>query len=291
MDMNPTPKGVAKHNRADITYGTNNEFGFDYLRDNSFVIDRNQLVQRSHHFAIVDEVDSVLVDEARTPLIISGPVPQANKSRFDELKPAVDRLVQAQKRLVAGFVSEAEKKVNERDLALERGEEKEARELESEAGLALLRASRGFPRNKRLIKFLQEPGVEQLRRKTENFYLQDNAKRMPIVDDSMHYALDEKQHALEPTDQGREFIARAAGEDVNLFILPDVGEETARLKRDYEKHRENLYDSIRNREDLSEEKREHKLQNDLRVLKNTLDEQTRKLYSTYSGPCGKAPCH
>ena len=268
--------------RADITYGTNNEFGFDYLRDNSFVIEPDQLVQRGHHFAIVDEVDSVLVDEARTPLIISGPVPQASKSRFDELKPAVDRLVQAQKRLVAGFVSEAEKKLKERDLALERGEEKEAKEIESEAGLALLRASRGFPRNKRLMKILQEPGVEQLRRKTEYFYLQDNAKRMPVVDDEMHYALDEKQHALEPTDQGREFIARAAGEDVNLFILPDVGEETARLKREYEDHKQKLYDSIRGREDLSEEKREHKLQNDLRVLKNTLDEETRKLYSVYS---------
>jgi len=268
--------------RADITYGTNNEFGFDYLRDNSFVIEPDQLVQRERHFAIVDEVDSVLVDEARTPLIISGPVPQANKSRFDELKPAVDRLVQAQKRLVAGFVTEAEKKLKERDRALERGDEKEAKEIESEAGLGLLRASRGFPRNKKLMKLLQEPGVEQLRRKTEYFYLQDNAKRMPIVDDEMHYALDEKQHALEPTDQGREFIARAAGEDVNLFILPDVGEETARLKREYESHKEKLYESIRNREDLSEEKREHKLQNDLRVLKNTLDEETRKLYTVYS---------
>ncbi len=275
-------EGRRKAYRADITYGTNNEFGFDYLRDNSFVIDPKQLVQRGHHFAIVDEVDSVLVDEARTPLIISGPVPQANKSRFDELKSAVNRLVQAQKRLVAGFVAEAEKNLKSRDLALERGEEKEAKEFETEAGLALLRASRGFPRNRRLTKLLQEPGVEQLRRKTEYFYLQDNAKRMPIVDDEMHYALDEKQHALEPTDQGREFIARAAGEDVNLFILPDVGEETARLKRDYESHKQKLYESIRGREDLSEEKREHKLQNDLRVLKNTLDEQTRKLYSTYS---------
>ncbi len=268
--------------RADITYGTNNEFGFDYLRDNSFVIDPNQLVQRRHHFAIVDEVDSVLVDEARTPLIISGPVPQANKSRFDELKPSVDQLVHAQKRLVASFVSEAEKKLKARDLALERGDEKEAKDHESEAGIALLRASRGFPRNKRLIKILQEPGVEQLRRKTEYFYLQDNAKRMPTVDDELNYALDEKQHALEPTDQGREFIAKAAGEDVNLFILPDVGEETARLKREYEAHKEKLYDSIRNREDLSEEKREHKLQNDLRVLKNTLDDETRKVYTTYS---------
>jgi len=275
-------KGRRNAYHADITYGTNNEFGFDYLRDNSFVVEPDQLVQRQHHFAIVDEVDSVLVDEARTPLIISGPVPQATKSRFDELKPAVDRLVHSQKRLVAGFVSEAEKTLKQRDLALERGKEKEAKELESDAGLALLRASRGFPRNKKLMKILQEPGVEQLKRKTEYFYLQDNAKRMPIVDDEMFYALDEKQHALEPTDQGREFIARNAGENVNLFVLPDVGEETARLKREYEHQKQQLYDSLRAREDLSEQKREHKLQHDLRVLKNSLDEQTRTLYSTYS---------
>lgn len=268
--------------RADVTYGTNNEFGFDYLRDNSFVVDPNQLVQRGHHFAIVDEVDSVLVDEARTPLIISGPVPQANKSRFDELKPAVERLVHAQKRIVAGCVAKAEKFLKQRDQALERGDEKQAREVEGNAGLELLRASRGFPRNKRLMKLLQEPGVEQLRRKTEYFYLQDNAKNMPIVDGALHYALDEKQHALEPTDQGREFVARAAGEEVDLFVLPDVGEETARLKRDYEGRKDQLYDSLREREDISKEKREHKLQNDLRVLKNALDEQTRKLYSTYS---------
>ncbi|MDE2827205.1 MAG: preprotein translocase subunit SecA [Bacteroidota bacterium] len=268
--------------RADVTYGTNNEFGFDYLRDNSFVIDPNQLVQRGHHFAIVDEVDSVLVDEARTPLIISGPVPQANKSRFDELKPAVERLVQAQKRIVAGCVAKAEKYLKERDLALERGDERQAKEVEGSAGLELLRASRGFPRNKRLMKLLQEPGVEQLRRKTEYFYLQDNAKNMPIVDGALHYALDEKQHALEPTDQGREFVARSAGEEVDLFVLPDVGEETARLNREYEDRKNQLYDSLREREDISEEKREHKLQNDLRVLKNALDEQTRKLYTTYS---------
>ena len=278
----PHSQGRRAAYRADITYGTNNEFGFDYLRDNSFVIDPDQLVQRGHHFAIVDEVDSVLVDEARTPLIISGPVPQASKSRFDELKPSVDRLVQAQKRLVADFVSKAEKSLKQRDMALERGEEKEAKEFESEAGLALLRASRGFPRNRKLMKILQEPGVEQLKRKTEYFYLQDNAKRMPIVDDVMHYALDEKQHALEPTDLGREFIARTAGEDVDLFILPDIGEETARMKRSYETAKEDMYESLRNREDLSEQKRERKLQNELHALKNKLDEETRQLYAIYS---------
>ncbi len=268
--------------RADITYGTNNEFGFDYLRDNSFVIEPEQLVQREHYFAIVDEVDSVLIDEARTPLIISGPVPRASKSRFDELKPAVDRLVQAQKKLVAGFVAEADRSLKERDHALERGEDRQARDLEQDAGLALLRASRGFPRNKRLIKLLQEPGVEQLRRKTEYFYLQDNAKNMPFVDDALHYALDEKQHAIEPTEQGRGYIARAAGESVDLFVLPDVGEETARFQREYEASKGALYAELQTRDDLNEEKKENKLQNDLRVLKNEQDERSRQLYAMYS---------
>ena len=268
--------------KADITYGTNNEFGFDYLRDNSFVVESEQLVQRDHFFAIVDEVDSVLIDEARTPLIISGPVPRANKSRFDELKPAVERLVHAQKRIVAKCVAEADKHLKARDEYADRGEEREARDAEQEAGLALLRAARGFPRNKRLIKLLQEPGVEQLRRKTEFQYLQDNAKHMPIVDSVLHYALDEKQHAIEPTEQGRESVARAAGASVDLFVLPDVGEETARFQREYEEKKEVLYTELQEREDLSEQKKDNKLQNDLRVLKNELDERTRELYATYS---------
>ena len=268
--------------QADICYGTNNEFGFDYLRDNSFVAEPEQLVQREHYYAIVDEVDSVLVDEARTPLIISGPVPQQNQSRFGELKPAVERLVAAQKKLVAGFASDAARILQERDRALEAEDAKKVKELEADAGLALLRASRGFPRNKRLLKLLQEPGVEQLRRKTEFFYLQDNAKEMPYVDSALHYALDEKQHAIEPTEQGRTTIARAAGTDVSLFILPDIGEETARFKNENEAKREELYEDLRSREDLTEEKRENKIQNDLRVLRNEYDEQIRNLYTTYS---------
>src|SRR5690606_33971414 len=131
---------------------TNNEFGFDYLRDNSFVTDPDQLVQRGHHYAIIDEVDSVLIDEASTPLIISGPVPQANDDRFMELKPAVEKLVYAQQRLVAQLVSEAEQKLKQMDEAMAAGDKRRARELEEEAGLALLRAQRGFPRNKKLMK-------------------------------------------------------------------------------------------------------------------------------------------
>ena len=268
--------------RADVTYGTNNEFGFDYLRDNSFVIEPEQLVQREHHYAIVDEVDSVLVDEARTPLIISGPVPQANDSRFNELKPSVDRLVVAQKRLVAGFTAEAERLLKERDAALDAEDTKKAKDLEQDAGLALLRASRGFPKNKKLIKLRQEPGVEQLRQKTEFFYLQDNAKNMPFVDDALHYALDEKQHAIEMSELGREFVARAAGEDVDLFVLPDIGEETARMDQELEEKKTALYEELKDRDDLTEQKRENKLQNDLRLLHNELEEQKRNLYTTYS---------
>ena len=278
----PHSEGRRKAYRADITYGTNNEFGFDYLRDNSFVVEPEQLVQREHYYAIVDEVDSVLIDEARTPLIISGPVPMAAQSRFDELKPAVERLVQKQKRLVAGFVGEAERHLKSRDEALAREDLKAAKEIETDAGLALLRASRGFPRNKRLIRLLQEPGVEQLRLKTEFFYLQDNAKNMHLVDEVLHYALDEKQHAIEPTDQGRTFVASAAKAEVDLFILPDVGEETAYNNREYEDKKTALFEDIRERTDLSEEKRENKLQNDLRVLKNRLDEQQRELYKKYA---------
>ena len=328
----PHSPGRRKAYRADITYGTNNEFGFDYLRDNSFVSDPDHLVQRQHFFAIVDEVDSVLIDEARTPLIISGPVPAASQSRFDELKPSVERVVQKQKRLVAGFVSEAGKYLKLRDKALENEDTKKARDHEQDAGLALLRASRGFPRNKKLIKLLQEPGIEQLRQKTEFFYLQDNAKNMPIVDEKLHYALDEKQHAIEPTQQGREFIAKAAKSELDLFILPDVGEQTALFEQEYADKRQLLMETLQDEQAVLEEqaeqklqadladlkkwrdnqprnngidkqykakeraliakkedylnraeqKRQNKIQNDLRVQKNNLEEQKRKLYTTYA---------
>lgn len=268
--------------RADITFGTNNEFGFDYLRDNSFVVDPEQLVQSDHHYAIVDEVDSVLIDEARTPLIISGPVPQSNDGRFAELKPSIDKLAYAQKKSVAGFATDAERLLKARDEALEKGDSKEAADHEREAGLALLRASRGFPKNRKLQKLLGEPGVAQLRQKTEFFYLQDNAKNMPFVDEALYYALDEKQHALEMTDRGREYVAKTVGEDKDLFILPDIGEETARMEEENKQKTQALYDELKERSDLSEEKRDNKLQNDLRVLTNELDEQKRNLYKTYS---------
>jgi len=268
--------------RADITYGTNNEFGFDYLRDHSFVNDPQHLVQRDHYFTIVDEVDSVLIDEARTPLIISGPVPQANDSRFEELRPPVDRLVTAQKKIVAQFVGEAERALKARDEAIEAGDNKKANELETEAGLALFRAYRGFRKNKRLQKLMAEPGIERLKQQTEFFYLQDNAKHMHIVDEALYYALDEKQHSIEMTEMGREFTANAAGEEISLFVLPDIGEEIARMEKEHEEKLDGMQKELDENTSLSDEKRENKRVNDERVLKNELEEQKRNLYNTYS---------
>ena len=275
-------EGRRKAYRADITYGTNNEFGFDYLRDNSFVSEQEQLVQRGHHFAIVDEVDSVLIDEARTPLIISGPVPKANDSRFMELQPVIEKLVYAQQKAVAGFASEAERRLRERDRAEEAGDRKTASEMESEAGLAILRANRGFPRNKKLQKLLQEMGVAQLLRKTEFFYLQDNAKHMPLVDEPLYFALEEKQHAIEMTEQGREFAARAAGEDTDLFVLPDMGDKIASIEGRYAERRQQIEADIEADASLDEEKKENKRMNDVRLLAKEEEEEKRTLYTLYS---------
>lgn len=200
--------------RADITYGTNNEFGFDYLRDN-MVVNADELVQNGHHFAIVDEVDSVLIDEARTPLIISGPVPQDNQTEiYVALKPRVANLVEAQKKLVAHLILEAEGHL--------------AKNEEDKAGLALLRAQRGFPKNKKFEKMLQDPQIQKLVQKTEYHFLEDNAKNMPFVDDELYYSVDFKMNSIEMTDKGREFIT-GKDEDPNFFIIPDVGTETAIL--------------------------------------------------------------
>ncbi len=278
----PHTDGRKSAYRADITYGTNNEFGFDYLRDNSFVVDPDQLVQREHHYAIVDEVDSVLIDEARTPLIISGPVPQANDARFGELNPAVSRVVRQQINIVAGFATEAENKLKERDKALEAGDNKLAGKMEEEAGLALLRASRGFPKNRKLVRLMQEPGVAQLLQRTEFFYLQDNAKNMPFVDDALHYALDEKQHAIELTGQGREAISGAAGEDADLFILPDIGEESAKIEQVRKSKLQALEAELRDDDSLTEEQKQTRLDEALDAFKNEEDEAKRQLYSTYS---------
>ena len=278
----PHSEGRRNAYLADVTYGTNNEFGFDYLRDNSFVIDPQQLVQRGHHYAIVDEIDSVLIDEARTPLIISGPVPHSNEDRYVELKPHVEKLVYAQQRLVASLVSKAEQLLKQKAKAEAEGDSKKASQLEAEAGLALLRAHRGFPRNKRFIKLKGEPQVEQLLRKTEFYYLQDNAKRMPEVDAELYFAIDEKQHSIELTDKGLEFITRSVGGDPDFFVLPNLGEEIARLEKEFEEALARRKAELEADESLSEEKRLHKLENDRGVLRKKMEEQKRQLYQIYA---------
>jgi len=202
--------------KADITYGTNNEFGFDYLRDN-MARDENELVQRKHHYAMVDEVDSVLIDEARTPLIISGPVPKGDEHEFYELKPRIQKLVDAQRKLCAQYLNDAKRQLKEGN--------------DEDGGLALFRAFRGLPKYKPLIKFLSEPGMKVTMQKTENFYLQDNQKNMPKADEPLFFTIDEKTNAVNLTEKGTELIT-GEGEDPNFFILTDIGEVVANLEKD-----------------------------------------------------------
>ena len=177
---------------ADITYGTNNEFGFDYLRDNMSHTPED-LVQRKHHYAIVDEVDSVLVDDARTPLIISGPVPQGDRHEFDQLRPKVADLFTKQKTLLASVLVEAKKKITAGDT--------------TEGAILLLRAYRGLPKNKALIKFLSEEGIKQLLQKTENTYMQDNNREMHIIDADLYFVIDEKNNQVDLTEKGVEYLS------------------------------------------------------------------------------------
>ena len=202
--------------RADITYGTNNEFGFDYLRDN-MAREAKELVQRKHHYAMVDEVDSVLIDEARTPLIISGPIPKGDEHEFHELKPRVTKLVDAQKKLCSQYLNDAKRLIKEGN--------------EEEGGLALFRAFRGLPKYKPLIKFLSETGMKMVMQKTENFYLQDNQKNMPKADEPLYFTIDEKTNAVNLTEKGTDLIT-GEGEDPNFFIMTDIGEVVARLEKD-----------------------------------------------------------
>ena len=206
---------------CDIVYGTNNEFGFDYLRDN-MVVDKKFMVQRGHNYAIVDEVDSVLIDEARTPLIISGAV-ELSEHKFDEMNPRVKRLVDAQKSLIAKIVGEAETILNKGDAA--------SKDEIHDAGVALLRAHRGFPKNKKLLKLFAEPSNKTLMQATEVEFLRDNAKRMPEIDDVMYFAIDEKAHSIDLTEKGREFLT-TANEDKDFFVLPDMGTEIAQIEND-----------------------------------------------------------
>ena len=202
---------------ADITFGTNNEFGFDYLRDN-MALNPEGLVQRKLHFAMVDEVDSVLIDDARTPLIISGPIPKGDEHEFHELKPRIERLVTAQKNYINTALNEAKKAITDGKPGPEEG------------GLALLRSYRGLPKNKALIKFLSEPGIKQVLTKSENYYMQDQGKEMPKADAELFFVIDEKNNQVELTEKGIELIT-SSGEDATFFVMPDVGTEIAELEK------------------------------------------------------------
>ena len=200
---------------CDITYGTNNEFGFDYLRDN-MARSIEDLVQRKHNFAIVDEVDSVLIDDARTPLIISGPTPQGDKHEFNEYKPRVEKIVNVQRQYIQTCITEAKKLVAE-------GKEKEA-------GIPLLRAYRGLPKNSALIKFLSEQGVRALLQKTENHYMQDQNKEMHKIDVELYFTIDEKNNHVELTEKGIDFLT-GNSDDPKFFVIPNVGEEVAEIEK------------------------------------------------------------
>ena len=200
---------------ADITYGTNNEFGFDYLRDNMAHAPED-LVQRKHNFAIVDEVDSVLIDDARTPLIISGPVPQGDRHEFNELKPKVDNLVTLQRKLATDCLTDAKRLFKEGNA--------------KDAGFNLLRSYRALPKSKALIKFLSEEGVKQLLQKTENQYMQDNNREMPKIDEALYFVIEEKNNQVELTDNGIQYLSQDT--DAQFFVLPDIGTGIAQIERE-----------------------------------------------------------
>ncbi|NEM96814.1 preprotein translocase subunit SecA [Pontibacter burrus] len=210
------PNSEARRNayKADITYGTNNEFGFDYLRDN-MAREPQDLVQRKHHYAMVDEVDSVLIDDARTPLIISGPIPRGDEHEFHILKPRVAMLVDAQRKVVNNFLTEAKRLIKEGNT--------------QDGGLALFRAYRGLPKSKPIIKFLSETGNRAIMQKIENFYLQDNSRQMPQADEPLYFTIDEKHNQIELTERGVDLIT-GQGEDPNFFIMPDIGMEIAEIE-------------------------------------------------------------
>ncbi len=200
---------------ADITFGTNNEYGFDYLRDN-MASSPQDLVQRKHHFAIVDEVDSVLIDDARTPLIISGPVPKGEDQMFEQYRPAIENLYNLQKNLVTSLLAEARQLI--------------AEGKNDEGGVKLYRTHKGLPKYKPLIKYLSEQGIKALMQKTENIYMQDNNRRMPEITDDLYFVIDEKLNSVELTDKGHEALSKYFGED-GFFVLPDIGSEVAELEK------------------------------------------------------------
>jgi preprotein translocase subunit SecA len=204
---------------ADITFGTNNEYGFDYLRDN-MTGNPDELVQREHNYTIVDEVDSVLIDDARTPLIISGPTPKGEHHEFHELKPVVQKLYSTQRNLVTKILAESKKLLSD----------KSNPENEKKGAEQLFRAYRGLPKNKALIKFLSEPGMKALMQKTENFYLQEQEKNMHLIDDELYFVIEEKNNSIELTDKGIDMMTESY-QDPNFYILPDIGSEIADIEK------------------------------------------------------------
>ncbi len=213
----PNSEDRRKAYMADITYGTNNEFGFDYLRDN-MVHHPDEMVQRKHHYAMVDEVDSVLIDDARTPLIISGPIPKGDEQQFHMLKPRIERLMDAQKKVINASLTEAKKLIAEGKTDKEAG------------GLHLFRAYRGLPKHGAIIKFLSEEGNKQILQKTENYYIGEQQRNMPKVDEELYFAIDEKNNSVDLTQKGISLIT-GAGEDSSFFLLPDIGSELAEIEK------------------------------------------------------------
>ena len=209
--------------QADITFGTNNEFGFDYLRDN-MAISPSDLVQRAHNYAIVDEVDSVLIDDARTPLIISGPVPKGDDQMFEEYQPLVEKLVGVQKQLATQYLAEAKQKIAE-------GQEKNDKQLLDDGFLALYRSHKSMPKNKPLIKFLSEDGIKSGMLKTEETYMENNNRRMPEVTEPLYFVVDEKLNSCDLTDKGTAWLAKQVG-DAELFVLPDITSQLSALEGD-----------------------------------------------------------
>lgn len=215
----PNSEARRKAYLADVTFGTNNEFGFDYLRDN-MTSNPEELVQRPHNYAIVDEVDSVLIDDARTPLIISGPTPKGDNQEFEALKPEIRKLYEAQRNLVTKLLAEAKSLLTDNA----------SPENEKKGGEQLFRSYRGLPKNKALIKFLSEPGIKAQMQKTENFYLAEQQKNMHIIDDELYFVIDEKHNTVELTEKGIDLITTSY-DDPKFYILPDIGAELAELER------------------------------------------------------------
>ncbi len=219
----PNSEARRRAYQADITFGTNNEFGFDYLRDN-MAIAPSDLVQRAHNYAIVDEVDSVLIDDARTPLIISGPVPKGDDQMFEEYQPLVEKLVGVQKQLATQYLADAKQKISE-------GREKNDQKLLDEGFLALYRSHKSMPKNKPLIKYLSEDGIKSGMLKTEETYMENNNRRMPEVVEPLYFVVDEKLNSCDLTDKGTAWLAKQVG-DAELFVLPDITSELSALEGD-----------------------------------------------------------